>query len=284
MSLRKVRKSVKGHATVDGAGVHLVRVLGIRTVYDYDPFLMLDSFDSKNSDDWIRGFPRHPHRGIETITYLIQGEITHRDSLGNEGTIRCGESQWMTAGSGIMHAEMPLAGPRMLGVQIWLNLPKAQKMAHPLYFDITKDMIPVVEADFGQARVISGEYGGAKGVESRHVKATLVDFLVNPGRTVRIPTADGENAFVFLIEGDAEIGGKTYSEKSAVLFEMKGDGAEVTAPAGSPSRLIFFMGKPLREPISWGGPIVMNSDLEIREAFEELENGTFIKHNAKDVG
>ncbi|MDR1079488.1 MAG: pirin family protein, partial [Deltaproteobacteria bacterium] len=125
MTLRQVRKAVKGHAAVDGAGVHLVRVLGIRTVYDYDPFLMLDSFDSEDSRLWIKGFPTHPHRGIETITYLIQGEIAHRDSLGNKGTIRCGESQWMTAGSGIMHAEMPLDGPRMLGVQIWLNLPKA---------------------------------------------------------------------------------------------------------------------------------------------------------------
>ncbi|MDR3153099.1 MAG: pirin family protein [Deltaproteobacteria bacterium] len=283
MALRKVKKSVKGHATVDGAGVHLVRVLGIRTVYDYDPFLMLDSFDSTDYRDWIEGFPTHPHRGIETITYLIEGQIEHRDSLGNKGLIRCGESQWMTAGSGIMHAEMPLKGPRMLGLQIWLNLPKSQKMAHPLYFDITQDKIPQVKTDFGEARVISGEYGGAKGVEPRHVKATLVDFLIEPGKTAAIPTKKGENSFVFLIVGKAEIGGKTYSEKSAVLFDMEGDGVEVTAPGDAPARLIYFQGKPLRESISWGGPIVMNSDDELRTAFEELNNGTFIKHNAKEA-
>ncbi|MDR2612682.1 MAG: pirin family protein [Deltaproteobacteria bacterium] len=283
MALRKVKKTVKGHATVDGAGVHLVRVLGIRTVYDYDPFLMLDSFDSRNSEDWIRGFPRHPHRGIETITYLIQGEMEHQDSLGNKGLIRCGESQWMTAGSGIMHSEMPLPGPRMLGLQIWLNLPQSEKMTHPLYFDITKDKIPLVETGFGEARVISGEYAGTKGVEPRHVKATLVDFLIRPGETARIPTIVGENAFVFLIEGAAEIDGKRFSEKSAVLFEMEGDGIEVTAPADSPVRLLFFEGKPLRESISWGGPIVMNTDAEIRQAFEELETGKFIKHNAKEA-
>jgi redox-sensitive bicupin YhaK (pirin superfamily) len=182
-----------------------------------------------------------------------------------------------------MHAEMPLAGPRMLGVQIWLNLPKAEKMAHPLYFDITKDKIPAVPTDFGEARVISGEYGGAKGVEPRYVKATLVDFSIQPGKTARIPTIAGENAFVFLIEGAAEIGGKTYSEKSAVLFEMEGDGIEVTAPRDSATRLLFFEGKPLREPVSWGGPIVMNTDAELREAFEELENRTFIKHNARET-
>jgi redox-sensitive bicupin YhaK (pirin superfamily) len=263
--------------------VHLVRVLGIRTVYDYDPFLMLDSFDGTDSSAWIKGFPTHPHRGIETVTYLIQGEITHRDSMGNSGTIRCGESQWMTAGSGIMHSEMPLDGPRMLGVQIWLNLPQAEKMAHPLYFDITQDKIPLVQSGFGEARVISGEFGGARGVDPHHVKATLVDFLINPGQTAHIPTIAGENAFVFLIEGSAVIGGFPYSEKSAVLFEMEGDAIEVSAPKDSPVRLLFFEGKPLREPISWGGPIVMNTDAEIREAFEELESGRFIKHNARDA-
>jgi redox-sensitive bicupin YhaK (pirin superfamily) len=281
MTLRKVKKYVKGHATIDGAGVHLVRVLGIRTVYDYDPFLMLDSFDSDDSSKWIKGFPTHPHRGIETITYLLEGQIEHRDSLGNKGLIRCGESQWMTAGSGIMHAEMPLDGPRMLGLQIWLNLPQSEKMAHPQYFDITQDKIPVVKTDFGEARVVSGEYAGVRGVDPRHVKATLVDFAIEAGKTARIPTIEGENAFVFLILGDALIDGSLYPEKAAVLFEMEGDGAEVTAPDDNPVRLLFFQGKPLREPVSWGGPIVMNTDAEIRKAFEELETGSFIKHNAK---
>jgi redox-sensitive bicupin YhaK (pirin superfamily) len=280
-ALKKVKKSVRGHKTVDGAGVHLVRVLGVSTVHDFDPFLMLDSFDSENPNDYMKGFPFHPHRGIETITYLIQGEMEHSDSLGNKGVIGNGESQWMTAGSGIMHQEMPISSPRMLGAQIWLNLPKESKMTHPKYFDITKGMIPVVKTDFGEARVISGKYGGAAGVEPTFIKATLIDFLVDKGQSATIPTIPGENVFVFLIEGDAVINGDAYDEKTAVLFQREGDAIEIVATKKKPSRFIFFEGKPLGEPVAWGGPIVMNTDNELRKTFEELEEGTFIKHNAK---
>jgi redox-sensitive bicupin YhaK (pirin superfamily) len=242
---------------------------------------MLDSFDSENPDDYIKGFPFHPHRGIETITYLIHGEMEHQDSLGNKGVIGNGESQWMTAGSGIMHQEMPVASPRMLGVQIWLNLPRESKMTHPVYFDITKDMIPVVKTDFGEVRVLSGKYGDTCGVKPKNIQATLLDFQVEAGKSATIPTIPGENVFVFLIEGDASINGDTYDEKSAVVFYDEGDAIEVHATKKAPARFIFFEGKPIREPVAWGGPIVMNTDEELRNTFQELEDGTFIKHNAK---
>jgi redox-sensitive bicupin YhaK (pirin superfamily) len=282
-TLKQVKKSVRGHRTVDGAGVHLVRVLGVSTVKDFDPFLMLDSFDSENPDDYIKGFPFHPHRGIETITYLIHGEMEHMDSLGNKGVIGNGESQWMTAGSGIMHQEMPVASPRMLGVQIWLNLPQDSKMVDPLYFDINKGMIPMVKEPFGEVRVISGKYDNTEGVKPKNIQATLLDFLVEKGQSVEIPTIAGENVFVFLIEGDADINGDKYDEKTAVLFKEDGDAIKISAMKNKPVRFLFFEGKPLHEAVAWGGPIVMNTDEELRQTFLELEEGTFIKHEAARV-
>ena len=175
MTTRKIKKLTTGQRTIDGAGVHLVRVLGHDTVMDYDPFLMLDSFDSHNPTDYIKGFPIHPHRGIETISYLVQGEMTHQDSLGNKGTIRSGESQWMTAGSGIMHQEMPQASKHMLGVQLWLNLPQKEKMTDPTYFDITGNMIGSKKTDNAIIHVLAGEYDSIKGVEPPHIKATIYD-------------------------------------------------------------------------------------------------------------
>ncbi|MDR1110357.1 MAG: pirin family protein [Deltaproteobacteria bacterium] len=275
MSYREFKKAVQGRATVDGAGVHLVRVLGHDTVEDYDPFLMLDSFDSRDPSLYVKGFPFHPHRGIETITYLIEGRMLHEDSLGNRGAINSGESQWMTAGSGIMHQEMPQASERMLGLQIWLNLPRREKMAPPRYFDIRKDMIPVVQEGPNEVRVISGEYKGTRGVRPAHVPATLYDVSIKPGGLVEIDTDPGDNAFVFLIEGPVRTAGHDFAQKTAVLFGP-GRRIELEAREG-PSRLIFFAGPPLREPVAWGGPIVMNTGDELKLAFEELDKGTFIK-------
>ena len=277
MSEREIKKTVRGRATVDGDGVHLVRVLGNETVEDFDPFLMLDSFDSKNPPDYTRGFPMHPHRGIETITYLIEGEMEHQDSLGNKGVIRGGESQWMTAGSGIMHQEMPQASDRMLGLQIWLNLPRKDKMTDPVYFDIKGSMIPVVKEDKAEVRVISGVYKDAKGVVPGFVQATLYDVSIEAGASLTIATKPEENVFVFLILGDAEIGGKVVKEKAAVLFGP-GDVIKVAAAGGRPLRLIYFSGPKLKEPVAWGGPIVMNTREELEETFAELRAGKFIKH------
>lgn len=278
MTTRKITKMVQGHRAVDGAGVSLVRVLGPKTVKDFDPFLMLDSFDSTNPDDYTAGFPLHPHRGIETITYLVEGEIDHKDSLGNKGAIRSGQSQWMTAGSGILHEEMPKASDRMLGLQIWLNLPSEQKMATPAYFDIKEDMVGVVTDGKATVRVIAGQYGKTTGVKPRHIQATLYDVSVPTGEHITIVTKPDENVFIFLLVGDAIVDEQTVKEKTAILFG-EGDSIEVAATGSTPSRFIFFSGKRLGEPVAWGGPIVMNSQDELDTAFSELQSGDFIKHN-----
>ncbi len=274
---RKIKKMVQGARAVDGAGVNLVRVLGLRTTEDFDPFLMLDSFDSKNPEDYIKGFPTHPHRGIETITYLIGGSIEHQDSLGNKGTIYPGESQWMTAGSGIMHQEMPQPAERMLGVQIWLNLPREQKMTAPAYFDVKQDMVGVIENSGHVIRVISGEYQGTKGVTPPHHYASIYDVSLEAGNTVTLNTDPDDNAFIFLIEGDGIIENEMIKEKTAVLFEKNGDTITVSAKDQESLRFLYFAARRLDEPISWGGPIVMNTKDELNLAFEELSEGTFVK-------
>ena len=275
MYYRTVTDDVTGRRTTDGAGVRLVRVLGDPTVARFDPFLMLDAFDSRDPQDYIRGFPLHPHRGIETITYLIGGKVEHRDSLGNKGAILSGQSQWMTAGRGILHQEMPKPSERMLGFQLWLNLPKAEKMCEPAYFEITEEMIPVVKTEGTEVRVISGSYGGAVGPRPKHIQATLLDVSLVEGCTFTLDTKAEETVFAFVILGSAFAGGQPLEEKTAVLFGP-GDAAEVTASEHQEARVIIFCGKPIKEPIAWGGPIVMNTEEELDQAFRELREGTFI--------
>ena len=277
MKMRQIKSTIQGQRAIDGAGVHLVRVFSKRETADFDPFLMLDSFDSKNPNDYLAGFPMHPHRGIETITYLIEGEIEHKDSLGNKDTIRAGESQWMTAGNGILHQEMPLASKHMLGFQLWLNLPAEKKMSDPLYLSITQKMIGHVKKDTADIRVISGSYGEVCGVTPNHIPATIYDIALKKDSTITLQTKPEETVFVFLMQGSAIINDRKIAEKTAVLF---GEGEEITllSTPDEALRFIFFSGKPLKEPIAWGGPIVMNTQEELRQAFDELENGTFIKH------
>lgn len=277
MSQRKVRKVVTGKNAVDGAGVKLVRVIGSKDTQDFDPFLMLDCFDSTNPEDYIKGFPRHPHRGIETITYLIEGRIDHKDSLGNSGSILSGEVQWMTAGSGIMHEEMPKASERMLGLQVWLNLPAADKMCEPAYFAIDRGMIAQYADEECKVNIISGSFKDVKGATPPNVKARLLDVLVNKGCTVNIDTDSTSCVFLFLIENGANVCGDAIAEKSAVLTTA-GNSISVKADKESSSRFILFEGPPLGESIAWGGPIVMNTRQELQNAFDELNNGTFIKH------
>ncbi|MCE5342034.1 MAG: pirin family protein [Eubacteriales bacterium] len=277
MKQRDMIKTVRGQRAVDGAGVRLVRVLGNATVRDFDPFLMLDSFDSADPSDYVAGFPTHPHRGIETITYLISGRIDHEDSLGNKGTIFAGESQWMTAGSGILHQEMPKPAERMLGFQLWLNLPRSEKMADPAYLSITNEAIGLIRQDKAEIRVLSGRFGDAAGVAPQHIPASIFDICLSAGGTIDIPTKPDETVFVFLIEGDAVFGGETVPVKTAVLFGV-GDSVAVSAPADADARFIFISGKPLHEPVAWGGPIVMNTREELEHAFDELDKGTFIRH------
>jgi len=276
MSKCTIKKIIRGQRAVDGAGVHLVRVLGSDDMKDFDPFLMLDSFDSVNPSDYTAGFPMHPHRGIETITYLIAGEIEHQDSLGNKGSIHSGETQWMTAGSGILHQEMPQVSDRMLGIQLWLNLPQNEKMTEPAYFSITEEMIAKTKQEDAEIKVISGTFGSTAGIVPKHIPATIYDIVLTPGKELVIPVKDDETVFIFLIEGDAILEGKRVPEKSAILYNT-GDEIAVLAPEDSASRVLFFSGKPLHEPIAWGGPIVMNTQEELQLAFEELRKGTFIK-------
>ena len=276
MKLRGIEKVVRGQRAVDGAGVSLVRVIGNRDVYDFDPFLMLDSFDSTNPDDYTAGFPWHPHRGIETITYLIHGKIEHMDSLGNKGTIEAGESQWMTAGSGILHQEMPIAADRMLGFQLWLNLPKSEKMTEPAYLGITQEMIPVVHQDGAEIRVLSGKFGDVAGVMPRHIQAGILDVSLSKAKKITLPAKPEETVFAFLITGGAVINAHLLSEKSAVLFGA-GDAVSIEATPDQDLRFILFSGKALHESVAWGGPIVMNTREELDLAFEELRNGSFIK-------
>ncbi len=277
-TIRPIRKIITGEDAMDGAGVRLTRVFGHADVRELDPFLMLDAFDSTNPDEYRRGFPWHPHRGIETVTYLLEGDIEHGDSLGNKGSIRSGDCQWMTAGSGIIHQEMPQATARMLGAQLWINLPAQDKMTAPRYGDIRAEDIPVVEADGAKVRVVAGSYGDAPGAfEGRHVKATYLDVEILPGYSWSLPVERGATVFAYIFRGAARFdgSGELIAEKHAVLY---GDGDTVSIAAGdSGVRFILVAGRPLGEPIAWGGPIVMNTREELDAAFHEIDLGTFIK-------
>jgi redox-sensitive bicupin YhaK (pirin superfamily) len=279
MNARRVIKKVQGRRTTDGAGVSLVRVLGQSDVKDFDPFLMLDSFDSTNPHDYMAGFPMHPHRGIETVTYLVSGRIDHKDSLGHKGSIGPGESQWMVAGSGILHQEMPQTSQRMLGLQLWVNLPRADKMAAPAYQSITGEMIARTRIGGAEIGVVSGSVDGAQGAfKPKYVQASVYDVALPKGEELALPTAADENVFIFLLEGDCVIAGERIAEKTAVLFG-EGDGIAVLAAPEKDLRFMFFSGRPLREPVAWGGPIVMNTREELYRAFDELESGAFVKNH-----
>lgn len=279
-TIRKIKKITKGEPGIDGAGVRLVRVFGYEDTKDYDPFLMLDAFDSENSEDYVKGFPWHPHRGIETVTYLIEGEIEHGDSLGNKGTIKDGDCQWMTAGSGIIHQEMPKPSNRMLGAQLWLNLPKAAKMTAPKYGDIKKEEIPVILEDSKTIRIIAGSYLGTPGAfEGSHVKAVYLDVELEAFSTWTYETDSEATLFLYIVRGAGSFApeeGENVAEKQAVLFEQ---GKKLYVSAGGRGiRFLLFTARPLKEPIAWGGPIVMNTREELELAFQELEDNTFIQN------
>lgn len=279
VKFRTIKDVVTGNAAIDGAGVHLVRVLGAPTVRSFDPFLMLDAFDSRNPADYIKGFPMHPHRGIETFTYLMRGEIDHQDSLGNSGKIQDGCCQWMTAGSGILHQEMPQAASRMLGLQLWINLPRKDKMVEPKYRDITRDMVPVVEEDAATVAVVTGRYKDVDGAtKGDYVDVRFLDVTLKPGHTWTVETDPKHTVFAYLVEGNCALAENNamLSSKHAYLF-TEGEAIGLTGgPEGT--RLVLVSGTPLHEAVAWGGPIVMNTEEELRNAFFELEDGNFIKH------
>lgn len=278
-NIRTVRKVVAGKNATDGAGVKLVRVIGYNDTKEFDPFLMLDAFDSVNPDDYTKGFPWHPHRGIETITYLINGDIEHGDSLGNKGSILDGDCQWMTAGSGIIHQEMPKPCDRMLGVQLWLNLPSKDKMTAPKYGDILKENIPIVDETDSKIHIISGKYNGVKGAfEGDFVKPLYLDVEVKPEGEWSFNTEKDSTLFVYIIQGEGSFDpqkNELTMEKHAILFN-EGDSFWVKASEKG-MRFLLLSGKPLKEPIAWGGPIVMNTKEELNQAFKDLDENKFIK-------
>lgn len=278
MTYKKIVRTIVGTKAVDGAGVELVRVIGHDDVQDADPFLMLDAFDSTNPQSYTKGFPMHPHRGIETISYLIKGHFLHEDSLSNRGEIRDMEAQWMTAGSGILHEEMPQATPHLLGLQLWLNLPREDKMTEPKYLNITRDMIPEVDIPGGHVRVLSGGFMGHQGVKTHHIQALALDVTLEAGAEINIPLEMEDTALVYIFHGDGHFDSdkaQPISDHTAVLLK---DGDALYAHAGSQGmRFMLYAAKPLRETIAWGGLIVMNTRDELQMAFRELQAGTFIR-------
>lgn len=276
---RSIRKIVTGKSSIDGAGVKLVRVIGYNDVKEFDPFLMLDAFDSTNPEDYTKGFPWHPHRGIETITYLIEGDIEHGDSLGNKGSILDGDCQWMTAGSGIIHQEMPKPSRRMLGVQIWLNLPAKNKMTPPKYRDIKKTDIPVIEEEKSRVHIISGNYKGNPGaIQGDYIKPLFMDVELEENSQWTLTTEGNSTLFIYILEGEASFTpdkDEYISEKHAVLFDS-GEKLFVKT-AGKKIRFLILSGKRLDEPIAWGGPIVMNTREELDQAFRDIDESNFIR-------
>src|SRR5207249_4922572 len=299
MSLRPIKRLIRAKPTLEGAGVHLRRAFGVGNTSDFDPFLLLDDFRNERPEDYLAGFPWHPHRGIETITYVLAGTVEHGDSMGNQGAIAAGDVQWMTAGSGIIHQEMPKGDEkgRMHGFQLWANLPSSLKMTAPRYQEVKAGNIPAVTDDDGtQVRVVCGSFWGATGpVDGIAADPMYLDVSVPPGKRKSLPVETTRHAFAYVFAGSGKfcnasgplavptegVGWADTSlateadNRSLILFD-KGD--EVTVQAGDGGiRFLLVSGKPLGEPVAWYGPIVMNTQAELQQAYEELQRGTFLK-------
>jgi redox-sensitive bicupin YhaK (pirin superfamily) len=276
MSERRVVHVTRGMPTQDGAGVKLTRLIGTPEIPDLDPILMLDNFGSDDPKAYIAGFPPHPHRGFETVSYMISGSLKHKDNKGGEGLITDGGVQWMTAGKGVVHSEMPAQTEGLMsGFQLWLNLPAAEKMRTPWYADIPAAQIPEVAAGDGvTARLIAGAWGAARGPGPERATAPFIaDVAVGPGGVAQIPIPDGHNAFAFLIDGSVEAGGRVLRRGELAVLSDRG---ALTAAAGTEAaRLLVIAGKPLREPIAKYGPFVMNTEAELRQAVVDYQRGAF---------
>jgi Pirin-related protein len=275
MGDRGVLRRFRGIETKDGAGVRLRRIFGHNEVADMDPFLLLDAFGSDRPADYLPGFPWHPHRGIETVTYLMRGSVRHGDSLGNSGLIGPGDLQWMSSGSGIIHEEMPQRSEGgVFGFQLWVNLAAAEKMREPAYRGVLAAEVPLVEAEGAVVRVLAGAYGDARGpVRGLSRDPEYFDISLEPQAEIALPAPSDRTAFAFVFEGG--IGAAQAQAGDCVLF---GDGETARIAAGPEgARLIYASAPPLRESVAWGGPIVMNTSEELEEAFREIEEGSFVK-------
>lgn len=282
--MRGIQRVSEARPTMEGAGVHLHRAFGFGETERFDPFLLFDDFRNDEPEKFEAGFPWHPHRGIETITYVLAGEVEHQDSLGNTGVLRPGDVQWMTAGSGILHQEMPQGDEqgRMHGFQLWANLPASLKMSDPRYQDIPSAEIPTVTDDDGTAvRVVCGEFGGQRGpVDGVAAQPRYLDVSVPGGVSRELPIETTRHAFAYVFEGEVnfrDASGPQHFDgnRSLVLFD-RGDAIRVEA-GESGARFLLVSGEPLREPVAWRGPIVMNTQAELEQAWRELRAGTFIK-------
>ncbi len=299
MSVRPIKQVLRSKATIEGAGVKLQRAFGFGDTTEFDPFLLFDDFRNDHPNDYLAGFPWHPHRGIETITYVLAGSVEHGDSLGNRGSLAAGDVQWMTAGRGIMHQEMPKgdSAGRMHGFQLWANLPSALKMTQPRYQDIAAADIPdIVDDDGTRVRIVVGEFWGRKGpVEGVAADPRYIDVSVPPGGRKRLAVDRTNHAFAYVFAGSGtfrdasapqrilteQVDGATtrtlpdeYENRSLILFDR---GDEVVVQAGDQGiRFLLVSGKPIVEPVAWYGPIVMNTEQELRRALSDLRNGTFI--------
>jgi redox-sensitive bicupin YhaK (pirin superfamily) len=279
---RAVEKVTEGQPTVEGAGVRLSRAFGsTRDAMRLDPFMLLDDFGSSDPDDYVAGFPWHPHRGMETVTYMLSGSVEHQDSTGTKGAINAGDVQWMTAGSGIIHQEMPLRAEGALrGFQLWVNLPAKSKMTDPKYRDVRKNMIPIVSPEEGvEIMVVAGKMDGAMGpVSDLAVSIEYLDVGMAPGKRFRRSVRKGDNAFAYVYDGSIcfESACKRIAHNRNVVWFGDGDQVEgVTHKEGA--HFILCCGTPIKEPIAWAGPIVMNTTEELDQAFREVREGTFIK-------
>lgn len=282
--IRKVKLILKSRPTFEGAGVRLKRAFGYADS-SLDPFLLLDDFHSDNPDDYMAGFPWHPHRGIETITYMLHGKVEHGDSLGNGGVIEAGDIQWMTAGSGIIHQEMPkkdLNDSYLAGFQLWANLPSSHKMMDPRYRDVKSNEIPEISLNDNNVtvKIIAGELKGTKGpVQDIITEPEYFDVTIKPNSEFKHPIIKGNNVFAYVIEGEAYFDKEKVNIIGVENLVIYRDGDEVLISTESKSvRFLLISGKPIKEPVAWRGPIVMNTDEELRIAFNEYNKGTFIKH------
>jgi quercetin 2,3-dioxygenase len=303
MSIRPVKRVIEATPHMEGAGVKLHRGFGFGDTGEFDPFLLFDDFRNERPADYLAGFPWHPHRGIETITYVLAGTVAHGDSLGNRGSLGAGDVQWMTAGSGILHQEMPQGDDqgRMHGFQLWANLPRALKMTEPRYQDVQAKDIPEITDDDGtHVRVVCGEFWGQKGpVEGVAADPRYLDISVGPGKTKRLAVDNSRHAFAYVFAGSGtfrdasrplpvqtELVGisddatpSMLGNRSLVVFDS---GDEITVTAGDEGiRFLLVSGRPLEEPVAWYGPIVMNTQQELQQAYAELKNGSFIKKGHK---
>ena len=281
MTIRKVVKQVQGSRTNGASGISFVRVLDRTTAEDFDPFLVLDGFDSLDPEEYLPGFPMHPHRGIETVTFLSKGTIIHEDHIGNRGVMHDGEAQWLTAGSGAFHSEMPQASERMLGAQLWLNIPARYKLtAEPFYHGVKREDVKEFDLGKGKLRLVCGNYKGQSGIQGKYLPLDYYDILLEPDASMELDVpGDNKSVMVYTLTGDAVVCGTEVHEKTAAKL---GNGDKVIIESkDSPIEILFMCSEKLNEPIAWRGLIVMNTEEQLEEAFSDLEKGTFVKQEAK---